>query len=379
MTLLCRSRCGEHGTLEPSEFSIPKMYWDDFGPPCSCDPLCAHYKDCCQNSEHYLSKDQVWGSSPQTCFSPREKRPYYNMKKSCPVSWDDNGTRSKCQGDTDFPLTSSRTHVSYSNMYCALCNADFDPNTDTLWPITYLCHGDDPTGYDVIITSGENGTANVNISAWNTTDTDNFHFIYPVNSFDFVHSYFVPEALTLYDSRRNFIKTEEHNTEPYVSAGNYPCELLSYGHNQNMRVCSQVISTCAVDWTDSDVEATCLAYTDIYCSSTDLYRNPYCAHCNHMNLSQNVSCSLRLVWDLTADFSDIMKWDETPLENDTNLEDVDDGKITLIFISTAHSLYTSAPPYAFTGTTLPLQHTLFQCTCTYFESGVTCQVRMERT
>jgi hypothetical protein len=351
MPLLCRSRCGENGTLYPSKFSIPEVNWDEFGPPCSCDPLCAHYKDCCQNSEHFVAEDQVWGSSPQTCFSPSKRRPYFNMKKSCPVSWDDDGTRSKCQGDTDFPLTSSRTHVSYSNMYCALCNGDFDPNTDTLWPTTYRCYGDGLSGYDVQITSRESGTTDVNISVWYITHSDNFHYRYPVNSFDFVHSHFVPEALTLYDahSTPNLIKTEdgyrttEHNTDPYVNAGNYTCEKIPSALNQNiMRICSQVISTCASDWTDGDVEAMCLAHTDIYCNNVYLYRNPYCAQCNHINMSQKFSCSVSLHISLKADFSDILKWDNpehetSPPENDTNAEDMDDGKITFIFTSTAHS------------------------------------------
>jgi hypothetical protein len=190
----------------------------------------------------------------------------------------------------------------------------------------------------------------VNISVWNLTHSDNFHYRYPVNSFDFVHAYFVPEALAAYDphSRPNFTKREdqypptEFNTDPYDNGGNYTCDIYFSVINQSiMRICSEVISTCASDWTDSDVEAMCLAYTDVYCDYPYFYRNPYCAHCNRVNLSQKSSCYLMTPPQSNADFSWILKpdypeYEMSPPENGTIFEDVDGGKITLIFTSTAH-------------------------------------------
>ncbi|XP_033609013.1 uncharacterized protein LOC111868619 [Cryptotermes secundus] len=332
------SRCGENGKLYPSEFSVPEMYWQAFGAPCSCDPLCAPYKDCCQNSEHFAAEDQVWGSSPQSCFNVSERDPYFSMKKSCPASWDDDETRSKCQGHPDFPLTSSWTLVTYLNMYCAECNRDFHPDTDTLWPAEYRCHGDGAFRYEVRVDSGENDTTDVNISTWNLTHSDNFHYRYPVNAFVFLHSYFVPEDLTLYDprSRPNFLKTEdenppkEHNKHTRVHPGDYRCDrFFSVLNRSIMRICPQVISTCASDWTESDVEGKCLAYTDIYCNKKYLYRNPYCAHCNRVNLKHKFSCFLMESASSRANFSWLQKWnsnkyDVFPLENHTSIQDADE-------------------------------------------------------
>ncbi|PNF25906.1 hypothetical protein B7P43_G10653 [Cryptotermes secundus] len=337
------SRCGENGKLYPSEFSVPEMYWQAFGAPCSCDPLCAPYKDCCQNSEHFAAEDQVWGSSPQSCFNVSERDPYFSMKKSCPASWDDDETRSKCQGHPDFPLTSSWTLVTYLNMYCAECNRDFHPDTDTLWPAEYRCHGDGAFRYEVRVDSGENDTTDVNISTWNLTHSDNFHYRYPVNAFVFLHSYFVPEDLTLYDprSRPNFLKTEdenppkEHNKHTRVHPGDYRCDrFFSVLNRSIMRICPQVISTCASDWTESDVEGKCLAYTDIYCNKKYLYRNPYCAHCNRVNLKHKFSCFLMESASSRANFSWLQKWnsnkyDVFPLENHTSIQDADEGQTEL--------------------------------------------------
>ncbi|XP_033609011.1 uncharacterized protein LOC111868622 isoform X2 [Cryptotermes secundus] len=315
------------------------MYWQAFGAPCSCDPLCAHYKDCCQNSEHFAAEDQVWGSSPQSCFNVSERDPYFSMKKSCPASWDDDETRSKCQGHPDFPLTSSQTLVTYSNMYCAECNRDFHPDTDTLWPAEYRCHGDGAFGYEVRVDSGENGTTDVNISTWNLTHSDNFHYRYPVNAFVFLHSYFDPEDLTLYDTRfrPNFLKTDvenppkEHNKHTRVHPGDYRCDRFFSVFNRSiMRICPQVISTCASDWIDTDVEGKCLAYTDVYCNKKFFYRNPYCAQCNRVNLSENFSCDVTLGVGLKheIDFTYLLRWDETEYdmtnpENDTSVPEVD--------------------------------------------------------
>jgi len=58
-----------------------------------------------------------------------------------------------------------------------------------------------------------------------------------------------------------------------------------------MRRCSYVISTCASDWADSEVEATCFAYTDYYCNGTDYLRNPHCALCNHVDLFETYNCT----------------------------------------------------------------------------------------
>ncbi|PNF25907.1 hypothetical protein B7P43_G10652 [Cryptotermes secundus] len=283
------------------------MYWQAFGAPCSCDPLCAHYKDCCQNSEHFAAEDQVWGSSPQSCFNVSERDPYFSMKKSCPASWDDDETRSKCQGHPDFPLTSSQTLVTYSNMYCAECNRDFHPDTDTLWPAEYRCHGDGAFGYEVRVDSGENGTTDVNINVENPP--------------------------------------KEHNKHTRVHPGDYRCDRFFSVFNRSiMRICPQVISTCASDWIDTDVEGKCLAYTDVYCNKKFFYRNPYCAQCNRVNLSENFSCDVTLGVGLKheIDFTYLLRWDETEYdmtnpENDTSVPEVDQGDCRPILLRALNS------------------------------------------
>jgi hypothetical protein len=266
------------------------------------------------------------------------------MKKSCPLNWNEAETRSKCRGVTDFPVTSNRTRITYANIYCAQCNGDLDANADMLWPIVYNCYNNVSFSYSIQITSGTNDTTDLNITVWNIPYTDKFHYRYPVNLFDFVHSHFVPQALKVNDpySTPTFIRTEHEYpaTQLYEDGGDYICGMSFVLDHSIMRTCSETVSTCASDWTGGDMEELCLAYTDVYCDNSDLYRNPYCAVCNHVNLSQTFFCPVAQRPFLGGDFSDLVNWDITdhemsPLQNDTSLE-VEDGKITLIFTSIVH-------------------------------------------
>jgi hypothetical protein len=54
-----------------------------------------------------------------------------------------------------------------------------------------------------------------------------------------------------------------------------------------MSVCfSDLITKCAPDWEDSEVWAKRLVYTDNYCDGSDVYHNPHCANCNHVDLNE---------------------------------------------------------------------------------------------
>jgi hypothetical protein len=62
-----------------------------------------------------------------------------------------------------------------------------------------------------------------------------------------------------------------------------------------------LISTCAPDWEDSEVEAKCLVYTDNYCNELDVYRNPHCAYCNRVDLYETNVCRLESsIYDVEA-------------------------------------------------------------------------------
>jgi hypothetical protein len=123
------------------------------------------------------------------------------------------------------------------------------------------------------------------------------------------------------ESEQYYLHREENNTQFSGSDYNYECRLLLINLDENiMRRCSEVISTCASDWADSDVQAMCLAYTDYYCTGTDYFRNPHCAFCNHVDLYETHACyGLPTLDSLEegADFSTLLNWKKlNPMKKD---------------------------------------------------------------
>jgi hypothetical protein len=108
-----------------------------------------------------------------------------------------------------------------------------------------------------------------------------------------------------------------------------------------MTVCyPNLISTCAPDWEDSEVEDHCLAYTDKYYEKCDVYRNPYCAYCNRVDFNVTNICDIKFTG---RSFHKLLKWrelqeDKQPLriaeethpdqQKATNNQDADEGKKT---------------------------------------------------
>lgn len=115
---------------------------------CQCDIQCATYGDCCQDSPHFKP------SPLQECVTAGDwntagdfKDDYY-MVTSCPSSWMEEATRSRCENYTEtirsqpilgHPVTSKATNITYANYHCARCNGDLLINTMIRWKLAVTC------------------------------------------------------------------------------------------------------------------------------------------------------------------------------------------------------------------------------------------------
>jgi hypothetical protein len=163
------------------------------------------------------------------------------MKNSCPVDWSDDETRTNCETYSVSPLTSRRTDISYRNDHCAVCNGDFDPNTDNLWPMKFRCFRHDSDHYVIDINSGGHNTAYVKVSISNCSHF--FNCSIPVSIFSLMDLY--PGTLGWLNdltastqnetySDEHFIKGREdcmsriHNPTPLRTGdSSYECEMSS--------------------------------------------------------------------------------------------------------------------------------------------------------
>jgi hypothetical protein len=187
-----------------------------------------------------------------------------------------------------------------------MCNGDFDPNTDNLWPMKLICSGNTSRYYNIY------------------TEYQNREYI-QITFNDIEHSKHLKYSITvttlcdlnlcpgtpgwLYDlltitqyephSNEDFIlklqdyTSQIHNAMPFPSSNvTYACQENIYYFDSNIiSVClPNLISKCAPDWEDSEVQAKCLVYTDYYLNGSDVYRNPHCAQCNHVDLNETNIC-----------------------------------------------------------------------------------------
>jgi hypothetical protein len=135
-----------------------------------------------------------------------------------------------------------------------------------------------------------------------------------------------------FKERKQYYQHGEVNSTQFSGGeySSYKCRMLPFEFDGLiMRRCSKVTSTCASDWADSGVEAMCLTYTDYYCHGRGDFRNPHCALCNHVTLTETQICREEKI-----DFSLLLDWDrlrnkksDPDKQNTTIIQEANDGKL----------------------------------------------------
>jgi len=227
-----------------------------------------------------------------------------------------------------------------------------DASTDHLWPVAYLCIGNDDNIYDASITSRDHKTTDVELSAWNIGQSDSVNHRFPIDIFSFFYLYkrslgrlFDLIFLIKYKSHSNrdsdeikqYYQQGEINITQFSGneCSSCSCGMLPFNIDEIiMRRSSYVISTCASDWADREVEAMYFAYTDYYCNGTDYFRNPHCALCNHVGLFETQNCTDFLAGNEDVGLSGLLDLDKigtmkpNPDEQNTTIIPGDnDGKL----------------------------------------------------
>lgn len=115
---------------------------------CMCDSACVEYGDCCADSKFYSPSST--GSGKKFSCPPNWK---VYILTSCPAGYTNQAVVSKClaslkplEGPDNSvirPATNINKRITYGNVYCAVCNNDFDI---TLWNLSARC-GEPPAGY----------------------------------------------------------------------------------------------------------------------------------------------------------------------------------------------------------------------------------------
>jgi hypothetical protein len=192
--------------------------------------------------------------------------------------------------------------------------------------MTFWCKGNEHVFRRISINSGDHNITYVRVTEIYPQDIL-FNYSIPVSTFSLLRIH--PGTK---DSRFGIPSIVQF----HANGRNDTCSGPYYSLDLNiMSVCNPyLISTCAPDWEVSEVEARCLAYTDNYCHETDVYRNPDCAYCNHVDLNVTNICSSTIQLFGGVDFiglvhfSNSQKGTHPDKQNATDNQEADYGKKT---------------------------------------------------
>jgi len=228
---------------------------------CFCDENCSLYGDCCIDAETFDQTQQRNSSQNFSCVALKEYGLVY-MRTQCSSDWPAGDVKTACEnqagqpGDPvgSLPVTSSRTGLTYSSYYCAVCNNDHVKTT--FWQARVEC----PT-----------------LDKYNN----------------------ITEK-----SVRNNLQYREEKNQWGVSQGTefHPCDIAPYlpSHlTSHLRHCpaKQLNQTCPPGYPDSRIAELCHSYTGLVYSDSQgrPFRNIHCALCNQVNTDSLICIKLEIL------------------------------------------------------------------------------------
>ncbi|XP_065210498.1 uncharacterized protein LOC135838694 [Planococcus citri] len=245
---------------------------------CMCDEKCDKYGDCCLNSAHFNAAQQRRAASSFLCAAIEDGAGsgYAYTKVECPPQWRNTEVRRKCEKSAQHsvddpllmtPVTSASSNVTYGNVYCAVCNRDYDNRNGgvTYWMLKLDCRDQNglslPSEYDGQSYQSyveQNLSFNNRLDYWQVRDKQGVY---------------------------------------------YKCDLLPSipaPMMQLVRRCRPTVKTCPATWGKDEIRQRCESYTlMVHRNATPLssssssasasFRNVHCAICNSVPV-QSVGC-----------------------------------------------------------------------------------------
>ncbi|CAF2858702.1 unnamed protein product [Rotaria sp. Silwood2] len=257
--------CTNSSRISPSIYSDERFIQSR---NCFCDSVCEQYGDCCYHTKlltnNYECVDFLLPTIRNQIFLFHRLSVW--MRTECLSIYTGSQVDVQCRNLNNqtftnnpilfIPVTSLQTNITYRNYYCAYCNNDANENIK-FWEYKSFCHG-------------------------NSTDKD-----YLILNNDQQVQYYI------------------HNlTKDCLKTIVYPHDQGSAQPSVFIRPCKKSLPpTCPSD-TSIDLARNCSSFGTAYRyvkDSNTIYQNPYCAKCNHINNSEEITCLdpyIRSSWPL---------------------------------------------------------------------------------
>ncbi|KFM70663.1 hypothetical protein X975_18563, partial [Stegodyphus mimosarum] len=199
---------------------------------CSCSQSCAIYGDCCYDSS-YRTQASISRRIGSTCLQVHGKGGFQAISTCSPKMKEMDLICSSSISSTLHPVTSRISGVTYANIYCAICNDDYDLQH---WNVEYRCQQ-------------QNIPKDLSSFKWWHQDRDKI-----VSS-----------------------QKKEH-CEYYAQNDDF-----TFLDSLELRPCllNSEIFRCSLSWRNRSVSQLCQSYSDPVYVNSKLYKNLHCAECNY--------------------------------------------------------------------------------------------------
>lgn len=310
--------CKSEPTCNLINDATPREYTTLDRRNCMCDSDCSRYGDCCLDSKYYNITEQKRNFRNFHCSFQES----IYMITSCPRSYSDNATRSKCEKSTlpldeddvtlIIPVTNVDTRVTYGNKYCARCHgAGQDPETEKnyrLWNETRYCSvkqtesirppGPDDFQQHYPVANLDNDTS----SSSGSLDGKLPQFYRLENSSTDLTENDDPWLLPHATSTSNDLADESVRATKYIKFNSTSKTFYSIYNNKNfvcsvgrdipkdlesnVRRCVRFSTMECADVSNKTLTDKCQSYTSVVYDNYGSYRNKDCAACN--NVTKNL-------------------------------------------------------------------------------------------
>ncbi|CAF1250411.1 unnamed protein product [Rotaria sp. Silwood1] len=253
-------QCLIRDTCTNSSYISPSIYKDELfiqSRNCFCDSVCEQYGDCCYPTKlltnNYECIDYILPTIGNE--NPLHNNLFVWMRTECLSIYIGSQVDVQCRNLNNqifndnpilfIPVTSIQTNITYRNYYCAYCNNDANENIK-FWEYKTYCSKNIVDKHNVII----NNYQDIQYYIHNLTKNCLKTIIYPHYQDNFQPSVFIR-----------------------------PCK-------------KSLPPTCPLD-TSIDLAQNCSSFGTAYRyvqNSSIIYHNYYCAKCNHINNSDEITC-----------------------------------------------------------------------------------------
>ncbi|KFM70658.1 hypothetical protein X975_18558, partial [Stegodyphus mimosarum] len=196
---------------------------------CSCSRGCAVYGDCCYDSS-YRSEDTISKKISLKCLHVNGKGSFLAVSTCSPEMKEMDLF---CSSSSLPPVTSKTSGVTYANIFCAVCNNDYDLQH---WNVEYRCEQ-------------QNVLRDLSWPSW-------WH----------------PDHGKIISSQK------KRHCEYYAQNDDF-----TFLDSLELRPCISTaeIFRCSLSWRNLSVSQLCQSYSDPVYVNGKLYKNLHCAECNY--------------------------------------------------------------------------------------------------